>query len=270
MNQPLPSDWQEWVTEGTRLAALPPLRRSEQVRRGSEDPKFALGDFLLTIPAKFVEPLAEALGLDAAQFRIYREVASKVPPDRRVAASWTVHRDLRDRTDLLRDGLTVRQAAERAGKLPIDSKADQRLSVDQRAAKVRSFLSDPDVYAVIDREMAESRADRQVRHRARLVHVELAKRQRELENELRALREAKSPFEATVKAELDLNKAAQLVYAVGKTMHDLPSPERLVVVLDELRSEIDAVLKPRVEKSNEAPFVVDGQVRQDRPARADL
>jgi hypothetical protein len=264
-----PSRRQEWIAESSRLAALSPLRRSEQVSRGREDPKFALGDFLASVPDEFVEPLAEAVGRDPAQFRIYREVASKVPPARRVAASWTVHRDLRDRPDLLRDGLTVRQAAELAGKRPIDSKADQRLSVAQRAAKVRSFLADADVLTVIEHELTQSRADRQVRHKARLVHGELAKRQRELENELRALREAKSPYEATVKAELDLNRAAQLVYAVGKTMQDLPSPERLIAALDDLRVEIDTVLSPQVETSNEVPFVVDGQVRQDRPVRAD-
>lgn len=270
MAQPLPADWSAWLEEATRLASAPSLSRRDQTRLGAEDPKFALGDFLTTVPQEYVEQIAEKAGRNPAQFRIYREVAAKIPMDRRVAASWSVHRDLRDRVDLLRDGLTVREAAELAGKRPIDSKADRRLTVTQRAAKVRAFLADPDVFAVIDDELAQSRSKRKLRHNARLIHSELAKRQRELENELRTLREAKLPYEATVKAEIDLNRAAQLVHAVGKTIVDLPNPERLISALDDLRVEIDIVLAPQMESSNDAPFVVDGQVRQDRPVRADL
>src|SRR4051812_30039875 len=145
MTTPLPAEWDSWLESGARLRALPPLRRSEFATRGPEDKKFALGDFLLTIPAEYVEPLAEALGEDPAKFRNYREVSGKLPPDRRVAAAWTVHRDLRDSPQLLRAGLTVREAAVLAGKKPIDSPATHRWTVGQQADKVREMLADPDV-----------------------------------------------------------------------------------------------------------------------------
>src|SRR3954453_4169960 len=148
MRDQRPSDWPRWLGGGGGLLAAPPLRRGEQISRGPEDPKFTIGDYLARLPEEWVEPLAIDLDVDPAQLRVYREGATKVPPELRVRASWTVHRDLRDRVDLLRDGLTVRDAAAAAGKRPIDSKADRRLSVEDRAAKVRAFLADPDVYAV--------------------------------------------------------------------------------------------------------------------------
>jgi len=99
----------------------------------------------------------------------------------RVATSWTVHRGLRDQPHLLRPGLTVRQAAELLGKAPIDSKADRRLSVVDKAVKARDFIADPDVYAVIETEMAASRQQRRERSRAKLIHVELAAKQKAAE-----------------------------------------------------------------------------------------
>src|SRR5512135_2825019 len=137
MSDQRPPEWARWVGEVARLLGVPPLRRGERSSQGPEDPKFKLGDFLKRVPEEYVELLATEHDVDPAQFRVYREVAAKVPPERRVQASWTVHRDLRDRLDLLRDGLTVRQAAAAAGKRPVDSKADRKLSVEDRAIKVR-------------------------------------------------------------------------------------------------------------------------------------
>ncbi|WP_433055069.1 hypothetical protein [Dactylosporangium sp. CS-033363] len=267
MGEPSSDQWVERVQEAARILALPVLKRSERSTQGPHDPKFLLGDFLTSIPSYLIEKLAVELGHDAAQFRVYEEVARKLPPARRVEASWTVHRDLRDRPELLRNGLTVRQAAEIAGKKAFDSKADQRLTVAERAAKVRRFLADPEVYAVIDGELAQSRAERQLRSRVRLVHAELGKRERELEAELRSLREAKSPFEATVKAELDLNRAAQLVHAIGVTLDDLPEPDRLLDALGDLNAETIRVLAAKPTGDNNA--VIDG-TWQDRSARVAL
>ena len=269
MSNPLPREWTSWLEEARSLAAAPPLRRSEQSSRGASDPKFAFGDFLVRIPSELIDVLANELGREPSQLRIYREVALKVPPQSRVAAAWTVHRDLRDMPNLLRDGLTVRAAAALIGKQPIDSKADRHLSVSERAEKVRKGLADPQVYALIESEMAQSRVERRTKHRARLVHSELAKRERSLEAELRQLREAKSPFEATVKAELDLNRAAQLVHAVGESIDDLPQPERLTAALVELGSEVSSVLSAQSSTSDH-PVIIDGEVWQDRPTRAAL
>ncbi|GAA1817328.1 hypothetical protein HC028_21190 [Planosporangium flavigriseum] len=265
----LPDEWDDWLAEGERLLSAPPLRRSDQSARGFEDPKFALGDFLTNIPLDLVERLAEDLDSDPAQFRIYREVALKVPADRRVKASWTVHRDLRDRLDLLRDGLTVRQAVARAGKRQIDSKADQNLSVEERAAKVRAFLADPEVYALIEQEMTRSRADRKVRHGARLVHEELTKKEKAAQAELRERREAKSPLEATLKAQIDVLRAAQLVHAIRESLSDLPEPERLIDALTELDAQVAATLL-RGQTTHENVVVIDAESWHDRTARAAL
>ncbi len=271
MTTPLPPEWDSWLEEGARLLAAPPLRRSEQSTRGPHDPKFALGDFLLGVPAELVDSLADALHTSPGQFRTYREVADKLRPERRVAASWTVHRDLRERPELLQDGLTVRAAAALMGKQPIDSKPDRRLPLEERAAKVRAGLADPDVYALIDNELAQSRTERQLRQRARQVHSEHTQRGRELEAELRDLRAAKSPFEATVKAELDVNKAMQLVEAIGQSLDDLPQPDRLLDALTELNTVIATVLLAKqVGDETEAPIIIEGEVWQARSARAAL
>lgn len=270
MATPLPPEWSTWVEEGARLLAAPPLRRSEQVARGPEDPKFALGDFLATIPARYVEGLAEHFARDAPQFRVYRDVAEKIPPVARVKASWTVHRDLRERPDLLSDGLTVREAAARLGKKPIDSKADRRLSLEERAAKVREALADEDVYAIIEAELTNGRADRSARKLASRIVSEHGQRKRDLQNELRALRSAMSPLEATVKAELQVNEATQLVEAIAQSVSDLPESERVIAALSELDvviSDFLLTLDPTV--TGDAPIVVDAdEVWQSRSTRA--
>ena len=271
MTTPLPPEWDSWLEEGARLLAAPPLRRNEQSTRGPHDPKFALGDFLLGVPVELVDNLSDALHVGPGQFRTYRDVATKLPPKRRVAASWTVHRDLRDRPELLQAGLKVRAAAALMGKQPIDSKPDRRLSLEERAAKVRAGLSDPDVYALIDNELAHSRTARQLRQRARQVHSEHTHRGRELEAELRELRAAKSPFEATVKAELDVNKAMQLVEAIGQTLDDLPQPDRLLDALTELNTVIATfMLTQRAGDDPDAPIIIEGEMWQARSARAAL
>jgi hypothetical protein len=272
MTSPLPAEWGHWVQEVSRLLAAPPLRRSEKSSRGPQDPKFALGDFLLGIPSQFVDLLADAVHAEVGQLRTARDVADKIPPERRVAASWTVHRDLRNHPELLVDGLTVRDAAAAAGKDPIDAKSERNQTVEERAKTVRNGLADPEVYALIDTEMANNRAERQLRHRARQVLSEHQKRGRELEAEVRALREAKSPFEATVKAELEINKAMQLVEAIAQTIDGLPQPERLLAALDELNAAVAGLLLEHRPSASleDGPIVIEGETWQPRSARAAL
>src|SRR5664279_3940937 len=102
MSTPLPAEWGSWLEVGARLLDVPPLRRNETSTRGPQDKKFALGDFLLQVPTRYVDELAAALGEDRGTFRSYRDVAKKVPPERRVAAAWSVHRDLKEKPELLR------------------------------------------------------------------------------------------------------------------------------------------------------------------------
>jgi hypothetical protein len=131
MSDARPPEWQSWLEEGARLIAVPPLRRNEKATRGPEDPKFLLGDFLCSVPPQYIDALAEALQAEPTQFRSYREVAEKIPQNRRVAAAWGVHRELKNQPEKLRPGLTIREAAALLGK-SIDSKADHNLTVADR------------------------------------------------------------------------------------------------------------------------------------------
>ena len=261
-----PAAWADWKAEVARIQMLPNLRRSEWTSRGPEDTKFAMGDLLRQVPLPWVDRLAEEVGVDPAEFRIRREVAVKVPPERRVRASWTVHRDLRDRPELLRDGMTSRQAAAAIGRRAFDSRADQRLSPGERAAKVWAFMADDEVYALVARKMAGHREERRIRHGARLVHEELARQEKDTAAELRARREARSPLEATLKARRDLLRAAQLVHAVGELLDDLPEQDRLAEALEALREEADLVLDRLADSSD--GMVIDAETWHDRTTRA--
>ncbi|GAA0482979.1 hypothetical protein Ade02nite_65920 [Paractinoplanes deccanensis] len=266
MDTGYPAEWAGWRNEAARLQNRAPLRRSEWAARGPEDPKFALGDLLSRVPESWIDRLAEAVDAEPARFRLLREVAVKVPPERRVKASWTVHRDLRERPELLRDGLTSREAAVAAGRRAFDSKADQRLSAEERAAKVRDFLADPEVYRLVERELDRSRADRKVRYGARLVHEELARQEKDAKAELRARREAQSPIEATLKARISVLRSAQLVHAMAEISDDLPEHDRLVDALETLREQIDAALG-RLGSTGEER-IIDGETWHDRTTRA--
>ena len=115
----LGTSWEELVERGRVLAAAPPLSRGDKARRGPDDPKWGLGDLLLEVPDSAVDRFASDVGEDAAAFRQYRVVAAAWPVQSRVAASWTAHRELKDhpaRFELIVPGMTMRQAAEAAGK----------------------------------------------------------------------------------------------------------------------------------------------------------
>lgn len=247
---------------GARLLAVPPLRRNEISTQGTQDKKFLIGDFLCGVPNRFVDALATALGEDPSSFRAYREVANKVPSERRVAAAWSVHRDLKQAPDLLRPGLTVREAGVLAGKKPIDSKAAHRRTVGQRADDARALLADPDVRAVIEGDRHLSHEERKARATARNYTSEMDAQAKILEAELREAKQAKSPYEATVKATLDMHKAAQMADAVGQLIGDLEQPERLAEALRTLIASATAALE-----NYEAPDggqVIEGEVWQDR------
>lgn len=250
------------MEEGARILSVPPLRRSEASTRGPEDKKFQLGDLLNSIPAHLVDDFAQALNQDPAAFRAYRDVAKKVPKNKRVEAAWSVHRDLKDMPQLLTPGLTVREAAILAGKKPIDSKAAHRRSVGQRADDARALLADPDVRAVIEAEQHLTREERKARAAARNITSELDARAKALEAELREAKRAMKPYEATVKAVLDLHKAAQLADAVGQLMNDLDQPERLADALRTLISSASMALE-QYESGDERTIV--GEAWQARP-----
>jgi hypothetical protein len=262
MTTPLPAEWDSWREEVARLLSVSPLRRNEISTRGPEDKKFLIGDVLAQVPARLVEALANELSEDASTLRSYREVAKKFPPERRVPAAWSVHRLLKDSPELIRPGLTVRDAAILAGRRPIDSKAVHRRTVEQRADDVRALLADPNVRAVIEAERHMSQEERRARAAARNVTSELDAEAKSLEVELRDARQAKKPYEATVKAVLDLHRAAQLADAVGQLITDLDQPERLAEALRTLISSATTALECYETPDDD---VIVGEIWRARP-----
>jgi hypothetical protein len=255
MSDALPAEWQLWLQEGARLLAVPPLPRSESAARGPEDPKFALGDFLLTVPEQYIDALAEQLQQKPARFRVCRDVAQKFPPQRRVAAAWSTHRDCRKKPHKLRPGMRW-------------SRTTDNLTVDEKVEKVREFLADRDVYRRIEQWIATSK-DRRMRGRARVIHAETDKLRKEAEADLREMQNAKSPFEAAVKAQLELLDAAQYAYAVGELFGDLPESERVIDALRRLQEAVAVALHKALPEPPEPPAeVIDGEAWQARSARA--
>lgn len=265
MAPPLPQEWDTWREEAARLAAAPPLRRSEVTTQGSKDCKFALGDFLRSVPSQWVDRLAEALGQEPSAFRSYREVADRFPPEARVASSWTVHRDLRNQPSLLRPGLTVRKAAELLGKRPIDSKPSHRQTIGERADQVRALLADPEVAAVIEAEKHLSKEERKARMAARNYASELQATAKLLDKELKEAQQARSPFEATVKALLELHKATQIVDGLRELAGDMEEPGRITSAIIALIGSATEALETFDAIVFDGTRVVDGEVWQARP-----
>src|SRR4051812_33399223 len=119
-------EWAELVGKGRALAGAPPLGRADKSKLGLSDPKWALGDLLLNeVPLADIGRFAKMIGRSEGELRRLRDVAEKWPAQERQAASWSAHRDLKDlpdRFENIRPGMTVREAAEAAGKKPIDAK----------------------------------------------------------------------------------------------------------------------------------------------------
>ena len=137
-----------------------------------------------------------------------------------------------------------------------------------RAEQVRKLLDDPEVRRILNEE-AQTNKDRRAASKARVVHAELAAQQRELEKELRDMANAKTPFEATVKAVLDLNKAAQFVHAVGECSGDLLQPEEVLDALDDLMTAIVAAREKYAPITDtDHADVIDGEAWQAQSRRA--
>ena len=88
-----------------------PARPGWRVTQGPLDEKFALGDFR-DVEDDQLDGLAGEIGynLNAANLKSYREVARAWPPDKRVAASWTVHRTLKSQGRSFRNHQTCNDA----------------------------------------------------------------------------------------------------------------------------------------------------------------
>ncbi|MEU8901183.1 hypothetical protein [Nocardia sp. NPDC048505] len=86
------------------------------------------------------------------------------------------------------------------------------------------------------------------------------------------MRNARSPFEAGIKAALELNRAAQYVHAVGETIEDMPSlsAQEMVNALKDLGEQVALVLaKYNSVAQVERSVVINAEeARQEQSGRA--
>jgi hypothetical protein len=191
------------AVEEVRAAMRAPALRPKQKQRRGADPKWKIGDTLLTVPAEDRAAVAAEAGLSKGEARNYANVAEAWPPNTRREASWAVHRELAkkssplydraDRFSLIRDGMTRREAAMLTGteveRKPIGITDDEEVISDI----VRIMLSPrrrimPRIYEKLNESAAGRQAGRARRstnalrrldQEIRLAQAEI-RRQREL------------------------------------------------------------------------------------------
>lgn len=209
--------WSTVVERGRAILSVPPLTRSEKSIKGTSDPKWALGDLLVEVTDHLLPRLARQLGHSEGDLRRLKEVASKWPPDRRSAASWSSHRELKDspnRFELISPGMTVRQAASAAGKKPIDSIPDERLSDTQRADRVIALLSNKVVNELVITQMNERVSVRRMKRAARMVQDERSNEYKEALRQMRQAQATKSPELASIEVIFKIQEATEYLRAV--------------------------------------------------------
>src|SRR5207244_3085982 len=114
------------LSQGRALLGARPLRRDEWAPRGRDDVKWRWGDLALDIPKALLVDFARAVGKNVQELLRYRDVAAAWPAERRVAASWSAHRELQnidERFDVIAPGMTERHARGVIGKRPSDQKS---------------------------------------------------------------------------------------------------------------------------------------------------
>jgi hypothetical protein len=247
------SRWDEWLTRGRALLGVPPLSRAAKSVRGLEDPKWALGDFLLEVPPHQVERLALQLGQEKTAFRQYREVASNWPPEHRVAASWTSHRELKDhpqRFEVISPGMTVRQAAEAAGKKAIDAKPINRMSIEERASHVIAILMNKKVNDRVLTELAERREPLRIARAARAAADIRSAEYKDALRELHEAQTAKSPELAFIEVVFRLQQSTEYVRAVKAAAMDREAP--LPLVPEHRKPDLIRAIENLIEVASEA------------------
>jgi hypothetical protein len=208
---------QEWVERGRALVGAPPLSRGDKAKRGLEDPKWAIGDLLLEVPESLIQPFATELGQDTQAFRLYRAVAAAWPVGSRVAASWTAHRELmhdHTRFEIIKPGMTMREARVVAGKKRIDAKPLERLPAEERATQALALLLDKAVNEKVLEELSVRRERRRVERAARLASDERSAQYKDAMRELREAQVAKSPELAFIEVVFQISKYSEYVRAV--------------------------------------------------------
>lgn len=146
--------YEELVAEGQRIV------------KQDTDNKWTLGDLTLKVEKQYGEnklgQYATDIDIEYSTLRSYRAVAKAWPKMSRSGThSWTVHRELSardDRFELIKQIQTLRDVYALLGRAPIDQKAPQKLTVDEKAQQATELLRDPKVTEqVINDPMTSSR-----------------------------------------------------------------------------------------------------------------
>jgi hypothetical protein len=190
-----PSPFEGWV-EGVRSAmSAPPLARRDVRTRHRLDPKWLIGDALLTVPEPERDAVAEAAGLEQGVARSYWRTAAAWPVETRTAAcAWTTYRTLThlpNRTEVIRDGLTLRPAMKIATGRDVDRPSARRVvkkqGVDGLANEIVDHLLSTDGKELVTTLVERLNASKEGRRRSTAKRS--AKVIRDLSDEIRKISE---------------------------------------------------------------------------------
>jgi hypothetical protein len=263
------TDWTEKVESGRTIMRAPRLSRSQRVMLGPQDEKFALGDLMCDVEDDELEVLAQAIGfnLTAANLKSYREVAYAWPPGQRVAASWTVHRTLKNMTDrfeVIRPGMTLREAVVATGKHPADTEHPSRWSIERRVPFIIAQLLDVAISKAVRKELDGRKGARAARAAAKMVDEDRSAEYREALRALREKRDVKHPDRAAYEVIFRLREEREYVRAVGKASSDevsfLPShlrPDVIVAIRDLVITAVDTIALSSLKEDQPAAEALD-------------
>jgi hypothetical protein len=247
------TDWAEKVESGRAIMAAPRLGRAQRVSLGPQDEKFALGDLLSDVEDDQLERLARGIGhnLTAATLKSYREVAGAWPSAQRVAASWTVHRTLKnlaDRFDVIQPGMTLREAQIASGRTPADTEHPSRWSLERRVLFIITQLQDAATTKAVRDELEGRKRTRAAKAAVKMVDEDRSAEYRAALRELRDARDAKHPERAAYEVIFKLRDSREYVRAVGKMSGDdggfLPDhrrPDVISAIRDLAVTALDAI-----------------------------
>lgn len=263
------TDWTEKVESGRAIMAAPRLSRSQRVSLGPEDEKFALGDLMHDVEDGQLEGLAAAIdsNLTASTLKSYREVARAWPTAHRVAASWTVHRTLKNlenRFEVIRPGMTLREAVVATGKNPADTEHPSRWSIERRVPFIITQLLDTAISKAVRKELDGRKGARAAKTAAKMIDEERSAEYRDALRELRDKRDAKHPDRAAYEAIFKLREEREYVRAVGKASSDemsfLPPhlrPDIIAAIRDLVVTAIDTIALSSLKDESSAAEALD-------------
>lgn len=274
------ANWDSWLERGRALLGAPPLSRKEKVERGTEDPKWKLGDLLLEMPEHLVDRFALLLGEEKGGLHRLREVAEKWPAEHRVQASWSAHRDLKDHPDRfsrIRPGMSVREAAEAAGKKPIDAKPRTRMTPEERASEVIALLADKNVNELVIAELTERKEVRRKLRAARAAEDERSAEYKEARRRLHEAQSARSPDRAFLEVVFKMQETAEYLRAVLDAAMDEEAPlvpehriPDLVTSIEKVRVAAQDTLSALLKATGQSDTVVIDVGVANRSPMADL